>query len=563
MSDKNSNREPSFQGLDEEIKKLQIEKSVLLQNSFLSQDPESILKAQLYMQNNEKDKAKPKAYFFPFDAEYNTGKDYKSPVQQIPDHILRRVSYVHVINSIINTKINQVTDFLKFTTDDQKEGFTIRKKLSRFQDRNQIKETPKAEQKIIESIVDFLEQGGQNAKWDMHDDIVTFTAKILRDSFTFNRSTFELERNLKNDLLRFVAIDAQTIRYLQTIDPYYRWKNPKSQFAEKKIDGKDYLPRYCQIWNGQIAENPINNEQIVWYPWELAFETRNPSTDIWRNGYGVGEIEVLSQVITWILNGLQYNGNFFSQGSNPKGLLNVKNGDSGGQGVLNSLRQMWRNSVAGVENSHKMPVVEGLDLEWIDMQQSNKDMEFQMWNEFLIMITCSVFTIDPTELGFQFKNQQRSLGQEGQKERLEHSKDKGLKPLLVFLQKTFNKYLVSELDDNFEFVFTGVDLEDETEYIDNDVKKTANGFASLEDMFEKYTHRKFDENKDTILNPIYWQAQQAKQFGGEESNEAVDEMTGEPDEGVENPFDNFDKSNEDNPIWDATKKWMKDNEILK
>jgi hypothetical protein len=563
MSDKTQKKELTFQEMDEQIKKLQIEKSVLLQNSLFSQDPESILKAQLYMQNNEKDKSNPKAYFFPFDAEYNTGKDYKSPVQQVPDHILRRVSYVHVINSIINTKINQVLDFLKFTTDEQKEGFTIRKKLSRFQDRNMIKEIPKQEQKTIESIVDFLEQGGQNAKWDMHDDIFVFTAKILRDSFTFNRSTFELERNMKNDLLRFIAIDSQTIRYLETIDPYYKWKNPKSQFAEKKFDGKSYLPRFCQIWNGQIAENPLTKEQIVWYPWELAFETRNPSTDIWRNGYGVGEIEVLSQVITWILNGLQYNGNFFSQGSNPKGLLNIKNGDSGGQGVLNSLRQMWRNSVAGVENSHKMPVVEGLDLEWIDMQQSNKDMEFQLWNEFLIMITCSVFAIDPSELGFQFKNQAQIFGQDGQKARLDHSKDKGLKPLLVYLQKIFNKYIISELDDNFEFVFTGVDLEDEANYIKNDKEKIDKGFVSMEDMFEKYSHRKFDPDKDTILNPVYWQAQQAKMFGGEGANDAVDEMTGEPEEGVQNPFEEFDKSNESNPIWDMTKQWMKEKEILK
>jgi dUTPase len=30
---------------------------------------------------------------------------------------------------------------------------------------------------------------------------------------------------------------------------------------------------------------------------------------------------------------------------------------------------------------------------------SNKDMEFQLWNEFLTLITCSVFKIDPSELG--------------------------------------------------------------------------------------------------------------------------------------------------------------------
>ena len=290
-----------------------------------------------------------------------------------------------------------------------------------------------------------MEDGGINAKWDIHDDLRGFISKILRDTFTFNRVAFELERNMKNDLIRYIALDAQTVRLLETIDPFFEATNHSGKMVAKKYQDQEYLPRYCQIWNGQIVENPVTKEQVLWYPWELAFEMRNASTDIWRNGYPISEIEVLSSIITWFLNGLQYNGNFFSQGSNPKGLLNIKNGDGGGQQILNQLRQMWSSSIAGVNNAHRMPVVEGLELEWINMQQTNKDMEFQLWNEFLIVMTCSVFTIDPTELGFQFKTQANIFGQDGQKERLAHSKEKGLKPILVFLQKIINKYIISEL----------------------------------------------------------------------------------------------------------------------
>lgn len=557
-----THNKPTFQDLDLTIKKLQIEKSVLLKNSFESNSPEDILKAQLYLQGQTDTKTNPKAYFFPFDFEYNNGKDYKDPIQSVPDHILRRVSYVHVINSVIQTKINQVLDFLKFTTDEQKEGYTIRKKLSRFQDRALEKDLSNEEQKTVEGLVDFLENGGLNSKWDMHDGLFDFTSKILRDSFTFNRSTFELERNMKNELIRFIPVDAQTIRLLETIDPNYKIKNPQSKFSEKTFQGKSYLPRYCQIWNAQIVEKPVTNEKAIWYPWEMGFEVRNKSTDIWRNGYGVGEIEILSQVITWILNGLQYNGNFFSQGSNPKGIMNVKNGDGGGQQIMNNLRQMWTSSVSGVQNAHRLPVVEGLDLEFIDMHHSNKDMEFQLWNEFLIVLACSVMTIDPSELGFHFKQQGQMFGQDGQKERLEHSKQKGLKPILIFLEKMYNKYLISEKNDQYEFVFTGVDLDDEADYIENDIKKTANGFASMEDMFEKYSKRKFNKDKDTILNPVYQQAKQMSMYGGEGMNDEVDEQTGEKDAGAQNPFEEFDKAMESDPIWGAAKGWMKDKKLI-
>ena len=41
-------------------------------------------------------------------------------------------------------------------------------------------------------------------------------------------------------------------------------------------------------------------------------------------------------------------------------------------------------------------------------------------------------------------------------------------------------------------------------------------------MFEKYSGRKFDPNKDTILNTVYQSAQTNKMMGGEGMNEIVD-----------------------------------------
>ena len=118
--------------LDVEIRKLQIETSLLLNQMLYSQNPEDIIKAQMYVGQHSENKRNPKAYFFAPDYAFHSGKEYKDLNSSVPDNILRKISYVHVIDSIINTKINQVLDYLKFTTDEQKEGFTVRKKLSRF-----------------------------------------------------------------------------------------------------------------------------------------------------------------------------------------------------------------------------------------------------------------------------------------------------------------------------------------------------------------------------------------------------------------------------------------------
>ena len=163
-----------------------------------------------------------------------------------------------------------------------------------------------------------------------------------------------------------------------------------------------------------------------------------------------------------------------------------------------------------VYNSHKIPVIQGIDLQWIDLQQTNRDMEFTEWIKFLFVIVCAVYRMDPSELGFQFQDQARIFGERGQRERLDHSKQKGLTPLMVFYQNILNKYIISEIDERLELVFTGIEIEDENAQVELDKKKLEAGMVSMEDMFEKYSGRAFDPDMDTILNPVYQQAQQAK-----------------------------------------------------
>lgn len=199
----------------------------------------------------------------------------------------------------------------------------------------------------------------------------------------------------------------------------------------------------------------------------------------------------------------------------------------------------------GVQNSHKTPVIESgnAKINWIDMQTTNKDMEFDNWLEFLIVISCCMFRIDPTECGFNLKKTGNQVfGQDGQKARLKHSQSKGLTPILKMEQRLFTKYIVERIDPDFEFIFCGVKTEDQQLSLDMDVKKVSNGFMSLEDGFKKWSNREFDPEKDTILNQVYQQIQQAKQMGGGVMNGIVGQEEtpgGEGGTGEENdnPFE--------------------------
>lgn len=447
-----------------------------------------------------------------------------------------------IIRAIVNTRIEQIQNFLHFSEDEQKEGFTIRRKKGLFKDRDE-EELSEEDKKKIENIVKFLERGGWTEKWDNVDDLQTFVRKITFDSLTLDQLAFEIVRNRNWELNKFRAVDASMIRFLDSVDPRQR-----ESLEDYRYRG--YLPRYCMVWDELILKNPITKEPILYYPWELGFGIRNKSSNIRRNGYGTSELETLVEIITWILWGMQYNGNFFSQGSQPKGFINVKNANISNS-TLNEFRQAWSQTMKGVQNSHRVPVINGIDLEWIDLQKNNRDMEFNEWLKFLIIISCAVYRMDPTELGFQFKDQAQIFGQDGQKQRLQHSREKGLKPLLIFLQNIITEYLVSELNEDFEFVFTGIEVEDEEAQVKLDKDKLEMGMVAMQDIFKKYSGREFDPENDIILNQVYQTAQAAKQqqemYGASVPGESEEEGVPMDEEMEENPFDKY-KSFSNDPI---------------
>lgn len=512
-----------------------------IQASLNSNNPEEIMKANLYLGEITPNSGRIQSVFFDPNDLSGNGKGFKDSKGILSFEVLRRMGNIHIIRSIVNTRIEQIQNFLHFSEDDQKEGFTIRKKTSLFKEGK--KEISSAEKKKIEEIVEFLMNSGFNEKWDNIDDFQTFVRKIAFDSLTLDQLAFEVVRDKGWNIKKYRAVDASLIRFLDSVDSKQRERLEDYRF-------KGYLPRFCMTWDEQILINPTTKEPILYYPWELGFGIRNKSSDIRKNGYGTSELEILVELITGVLWSIQYNMNNFSIGSTPKGFINVKNANISDSN-LNEFRQAWSQMMTGVRNAKRTPVINGIDLEWIDLDKSNREMEYQEWAQFLVIMVCSVYRIDPSELGFSFKNQAQLFGQDGQKARLQHSREKGLKPILIFLENIITKYIVSEIDEDYEFVFTGIEVEDEEIQVNLDKTKLESGMVAMQDIFKKYSGREFDPDKDIILNQVYQQVQTSKQqqemFGSSVPGEMNEE--GVPQDESENPFDKY--KSIDNPIMTA------------
>lgn len=546
---------PDLFSIDEQIQALTLQKGLLLEESLAGDNIADIIKANNYLEKVKSSVPDPRSYMWLPDNWFHTGQGYKESLKGVSFDVLQRMGNTFISKAIVNTRVEQIQRFLKFTTDESREGYTIKRKRTVFAKPESVAEYSYRDQKQIEYLINFLEYGGENSKWDANDDLNDFIRKIVRDSLILDQLSFECIRDRLGNLKKYTAVDASLIRLLDCADPRY-----EKEWKAWKLNG--YYPQYAQVWNSQILKNPTTKDPIVFYPWELGYGVRNKTTNIRTNGYGVSEQEILIDIMTWTLWGMQYNGNFFKQGSQPKGFINIKTPGTNNT-TLQEFRNNWRQMMTSVTNSHRIPVFEGIDLEWVDLQRSNRDMEFHGWVEFLLILTCSVYTIDPSELGFNFKQSQQMFGQRGQKERLQHSKKKGLEPLLKFLEKIINKYIISELDDRFEFIFTGVDNEDREQAAKVAKMELDAGIVSFEYAFERRMGRPYDPENDTILNPQFVAMEQIKTFGGAKMNGIADETdaeamaNGEVPEGEEqNPFEQFGKAVPDDPIIRASKEYI-------
>lgn len=497
-------------------KRLDIERELLIQKGLTSNDPIEILRTQKFLETSrKKEEDTIKSFLFNPDISSLNNNNYRTPIKKVSYETLKKMARTPVIRTVIGTRVDQIAGFAEPTNNDQEKGWTIRRKRLLF---DEDKDITNEEKKKISEIVKFICEGGTaDNKWSF-DSFEEYLRQLAYDSLTFDQMCMENVYSRGRKLVQYYPVDGSTIRLVDDSDT--------QRLSEYTQQVNGYWPKYVQVWQDQIY--------AFYYPWEMTFGIRNKVTDINTNGYGISELEDLINIVTWLLFGMQYNGNFFSQGSNPKGFFSIEGNVA--PNALNDFKQMWRNTISGIQNSHKVPVIESgsAKVNWVDMQASNKDMEFDNWLDFLIVISCCVFKIDPTECGFNLQKASQIFGQDGQKARLKHSQSKGLVPILKLIQRMFTRYIVEPLDENYEFVFTGLEIDDQEVALDMDVKKIQNGFMSLEDGFKKYSGRDFDPEKDTILNNTYVQIQQQKMMGGDGMNQMVDSEMGGYDEG--NPF---------------------------
>ena len=434
----------------------------------------------------------PKSMFWdPFAVVEQLG--YKERPSSISYGTLKAMTYrMPVVNAIIQNRINQVAAFASPQHNRHQLGFRVSLRDSEAEpmpsDRKWIKEM---EALLMRTGVTNNPRGRGPAPFE------AFLRRAVRDTLVYDQMTFEIVPNRKGQPAEWYNVDASTIRLADSARAY----------IEEDLDS---ATRYVQIYDGLIVNEYTHDE--------LCFGVRNPQSDIKLHGYGTSELEMLITVITALLFAWQYNQNFFTQGSAQKGILNFKGTIPEQQ--MRAFRRHWYQMLAGVENAWRTPITNADEIQWVSMQNTNRDMEFNAWMDFQIKVACAMYSMDPIELNFKYGNvgQKAAMQDAGNKEKITESKERGLRPLLRFLANCINSYIVWPINENFEFQFVGLDALTRQDVADLNQKRgktsvTVNELRAEDDLPPI-------EGGDIILDPVFMQAKQMAAGAAQQGQEA-------------------------------------------
>ncbi len=351
--------------------------------------------------------------------------------------VLKSYSSNIILNAIVNTRSSQVSMYCRPSRQtDKGVGFEVTLK-----DKNAV---PTGDDiKTMIKIEEFLLNTGANVDIT-RDNFTSFVKKIIRDTYRYDQVNFEK-----------VFDKSKRLHHLQIVDP-------TTIFYKVGSDGKlpkgDY--RYVQVLENRVIEQFSTRE--------MAFCVRNPRSDIEVAGYGMPELEVALHEFIAQENTEKFNDRFFSHGGTTRGVLQIKASQQQSAQALDIFRREWNSSLSGINGSWKIPVISAEDVKFINMTPNANDMQFEKWLNYLINVISSLYGIDPSELNFPNNggatgSKGGSLNQGNSKEKTQASQNKGLMPLLRFIEDVINNNILSEFGNRFLFQFVGGDSTTELE----------------------------------------------------------------------------------------------------
>lgn len=431
---------------------------------------------------------------------------------------LRQLARVPLISAIIQTRINQIAEFARPQPDRYAAGFVIRLK-------NQDEELDEHTRDQINYLQEWLLTCGAQ-EVSGFQTFESFLRQITRDSLVFDQACFEIIY-AGGRPVAFKPVDSATIR-----------RTAPSEEERKSGRRNSTRAAYCQVIEGRVvAEFEAR---------EMAWGIRRPRSELSARGYGFPELEEAQATAVDIMHSKAYNSANFTHGLHLSGILAIKSKMS--PALFRAFRREFYSMLQGPNGAKKTPIIQldpesKEDVSSVSLSNSNRDMEFSSWLNFLIKEVCALYQMDPAELGYLFGNegQSSSLNQSGPNERILHSREKGLRPLLRAIETWLNRWLIQPIAPHLELSFVGIESESEERRI-KATKDKVSSFITINEARQAFDLPPLEKGGDIVLNQVFVTASMGQDGAEGEVDDSELGETGAEDGGGLNRF--FGKSAE-------------------
>jgi len=398
----------------------------------------------------------------PFYSQQSQQTLFKFRLSRLSNKTLKDVSLRDwLVSAIIQNRVDLLLRFSRPQTKKFDMGFRIVK-------RDITEENTKTDIEEIENLQAFIYNCGRLENTPDDDKMLfgEFLKMIVRDSLTFGNISVEKVLTRRGALHRFRPIPAESVYHVneaapkkqieehikavaQTLKPTSD-NDPKLKYkkTEREVDYYKYV---------QVAYD--NRPLAVFGDEDMIFRLFNPQNFSDSQGYCYSPLEMAVVNITHHMNTEQYNANFFTHGQAAKGVLHLKGTVT--QTQMTAFRRQFYNLINGSQNAWRTPIIAGLDdVQWVPMAGGSKDMEYLNYNQHLMRAVCTQFQIDPIELGLDIlSGGKNTSGQDGNATQIEFSREKGLYPILMFIEDVINRDIIPAIDPlyskKYKFQFEG------------------------------------------------------------------------------------------------------------
>lgn len=265
-----------------------------------------------------------------------------------------------------------------------------------------------------------------------------FINKVVEDLLVLDAVALYRQPTLGGKLYDVLPIDATTIRL--------------------RVDETGGTPLPPEIAYKQVIRGTVVAEYTTD---EMFYDMMNPRTN---TPYGLAPLESLMIIVSSSLKAGLWNLGYLTEGNIPEGFFSVPKEWT--PQMIQDFQENWDAVMAGDEaaTSKLKFTPEGA------YQPSRKmsDMAWQEFNDWLMKVTCALFDVPPSEIGFT--SNKGGLGDKGSNQiQADAAQNRGLEPLAHFIEEIFTTIVQEDFGlENLKFEYTGL-AEDEDAKLEAEV----------------------------------------------------------------------------------------------